>query len=572
MINQPIALNRAYRSICLSRWSGIVCVLVLALLCSSAVTSAGSEEGLVLGVNENAQPGRAQSESTGEDVVGLPYSQILRSAQPGYEDTFQPLQLGGHYYEKIGSGDVSLGLGFLNSFRINLPFQRGGFQRENAQLAIGPFYFDLQSLSAALLYSDNVNWSQDNRKSGIIGIVTLIGAGMFQPTDHLRLAVRGALVYLPFRGDIGFAGFGIKEYTGVGYGMIPLSQARFNYDLRVAGWDIEVFDDLRASYRIFDVGMPERFFVNGETFDDEDRAGHYVFRSPIQGVGGNGTSSSINSDNRYNFNITEVVNTVGARASQLLPTVTRLEFGGYHDNYWYPNASTTAFLPHRRDTVFASLVSERETLRFKPFASYRMSQTDLQNGWDTSSRFGFRGPITQNLDLLAYGGHFTAADSPYETWIALVRLRHILNPLTFQQLQFFRGLTEPEESIENSISYSLFHVFRENLTGGFIGSLASYNEFRNSLRNGDEERATLRFSYHPALRMTWLLTSAYAHYGYNQTAMGITDEWFVRGEFLYLYSRFLDWRLLYQYRKRLSDIQGNSYYENMISLMVTKYF
>ena len=145
-----------------------------------------------------------------------------------------------------------------------------------------------------------------------------------------------------------------------------------------------------------------------------------------------------NPDNRDNYNLLEMVNRVGATASQVLPTVTRLTFGGYHANLWYPNYDNNSQLPHRRDTLFASLVSERETLRFKPFASYHMWQTDLDNGWETSSRLGFSGPITQNLHLFAYGGYYTAADSPHNTWLAHIRLHHTINPLTFQELQLRR--------------------------------------------------------------------------------------------------------------------------------------
>ena len=51
---------------------------------------------------------------------------------------------------------------------------------------------------------------------------------------------------------------------------------------------------------------------------------------------------------------------------------------------------------------------------------------------------------------------------------------------------------------------------------------------------------------------------------------GRWDEWLIRNDFIYLYSHSVEWGLHYHYRNRFSDVPGNSYYENMVLLTITK--
>ena len=252
--------------------------MVLALHCLKAGAATVPEEGLDFGVNERGQINNAQPESTEDDTFGLPYSQIMRDTESPYEYPFRNIWLGGLDHATVGSGNIAVQSGLRNFVGIN-PLGERGSRPKNAEFQIGPFYLDVENITAGLLVSDNVNWTETNRQAGVIGIVRLVSLADFQLTDNLRIAMRGALVYLPFQGKIGIAGFGIRDDVGITLNSVPLTRAQFTYNVLAGGWEIKAFDDFRARYRYFDVGMGESLYdYRGESFDEEDRAGHYVFR------------------------------------------------------------------------------------------------------------------------------------------------------------------------------------------------------------------------------------------------------------------------------------------------------
>src|SRR5207248_5291742 len=117
----------------------------------------------------------------------------------------------------------------------------------------------------------------------------------------------------------------------------------------------------------------------GEGFDGEDRVGRYVY-------GSKGSSATTLEDRSRFGSFSEALvqgrKLVGAKASRMLPTVTRMEVGAYHTDYLYFSGQD-AFgkLPRTRDQGYVSLVSERPSLRFKPFAFYRISRFD-DHDWD----------------------------------------------------------------------------------------------------------------------------------------------------------------------------------------------
>ncbi|MDW8308676.1 MAG: hypothetical protein RMK20_04805, partial [Verrucomicrobiales bacterium] len=498
--------------------------------------------------------------------IGVPYSQLIRDFEPPYENIFRDVRVGGRFVEKVGEADAVLQGTLLSGPRLNVPLAARGVRPEDAELKIGQLYLDLNAISGSLLYSDNINLRERDRRDGLIGILRLTSTIVFQIADAVRLATRGTLVYLPFRGKVGIAGFGIDDPL-IEFQTMPLFQAQLTLDQRVAGWDVEVVDDLSVRHRRFDAGLGLDVF-DGATFDEEDRAGRYIFRDhtlpPSPGFQDNRVG-------RLGYNFIQGRNLIGASATRYVFGDTRLEFGGYHADYWYAETRDRR-LPRSRDTVYAMLVNERESLRFKPFARYRASHYDISPGWGQEARVGVHGPVTENMALLADVGYYWRTDSSRSTYLARLRLRHSFNPITFHQLEYHRSVAEPQDEIADTVSYLLHHLFREDLFGRFYLSYATFENARGGRRTGEEYRAAARLNYDLAQRTSLRLSGAFVDFENRDPLATDFEDWIGRAELLYRHTADLHAHLIYQYRDRHADAPGRSYRENLILLTLIKYF
>ena len=246
-----------------------------------------------------------------------------------------------------------------------------------------------------------------------------------------------------------------------------------------------------------------------------------------------------------------------------------MEIGVHHSDLWYYNTGESG-LPHSRDSAFVALISERETLRFKPFVRYSVSRRD-EGEWDHEAHAGVRGPITENLSLLASAGYFADGGSDRQTYLTLVRLRHTPGPFTFQQLEFHRGLTEPEEGIETSWYYLLRQVLGPDFYGEVFAFRGDFQDLR-SRRDGTESRAGLRLTYNLGNHATLRTSATYVDFNYKNNALGDYTAWIGRAELFYRFARSFHARLIYQYQARDSVLAGDSYDENFVGINLIKYF
>ena len=193
----------------------------------------------------------------------------------------------------------------------------------------------------------------------------------------------------------GVSGFGITDPLDVNFAVGPIAHAQIAYDFLLAGWEMRVYDDFRVTTPQYEAGLTIDQQFQGASFTNVDTAGRYVY--------GDSTGRGTRGDNRFrNGSLTEqdleYHNLAGISGSKLLPTVTRAKFSFEHENIWYSGKNRSAF--NSRDTGRASLVSERENLRFKPFINYETTTDNLRRGWDHQLRAGVVGPVTENLDFL----------------------------------------------------------------------------------------------------------------------------------------------------------------------------
>ncbi|MEI9896286.1 MAG: hypothetical protein WDN28_21090 [Chthoniobacter sp.] len=112
----------------------------------------------------------------------------------------------------------------LPNINAGVPFLQRGFEPQNADLKLGPFYFKLRALEAAILHSDNIDLTQDNPKSGTIAYVGMTIDVLAQLTENLRLATSVTLVYLPLDGRAGIVGYGLADFYNFGLTAGPLAR------------------------------------------------------------------------------------------------------------------------------------------------------------------------------------------------------------------------------------------------------------------------------------------------------------------------------------------------------------
>jgi hypothetical protein len=500
----------------------------------------------------------------------FPHSEIQRQQIATYDRLFFPV---GTASQRTDSrlGGLRADVPNLASLNLNyrLPLAAARSVNTNAEIRVGCFYYDVTSVSTSWLYSDNVDRAEANTRDGLIGIFTLNGVAMIQLLDNLRLAAQVGLVYLPLRGEVGLAGFMTDSTSArLFLGDSEHLRAQLSYDLQVGDWNVLVYDEVRSTQALF----TERFNPRvGESFDEEDRAGRYAFRST--GSGGNFRVNERGQNNRTPFSY--INNRAGFAVDRLVPTETRVGFGAYHLNYWYLNNSqgntSQANAPTTRDVGFFTLNSERESLRFKPFASYQVRRTGEQK-WDQEIRTGLAGPITENLNFYGTVGYFIGGNTDQNRFLAGASVRHQIGPLTSQSIDYRREVTEPEQDLEESYSYHLRQTLGPRLIGDAFVSYATFEDLDGNKTGTTEWRGGVLFTSALSTRSSLRFGAIDARVKYDNSNLGEWDRWSAAAQLRHRFSEAWEAILSYQYQTRNSTVTGDSYDENLIMLTVTRYF
>jgi hypothetical protein len=509
----------------------LVLLFILLFICKSAFGQE-QETGTVVGVEEPA--------TASQDV--------------NPEKLFRDVKVGARIQPKLGGVEGSLESQFRGPL-VNIPLFSQAIRPEEAELKLGRFYFDLRSVSGSLLYSDNINLSGTDRDEGLIGILRLRLAAMVQVTERLLLTLTGTMIYLPFENAFGIAGFGIQDALAE-FENGTLARAQITYDWDLGEWHTEVFNDFRV--RLGRFGESYELF-EGESFDEEDRAGRYVFRDGTQTSG---------RDSRLGDSFLEIRNVVGFSTDRLLPTETRLEFGANHANYWH-EGERGGFLPHSRELGYISLNSERESMRFKPYAEYEAYRYSDQP-FNHEVHVGAQGPITDNIEVLGEVGYFNSGRANRDTYIWRARIGHLMNPLTYHQLGYTRRVTQPDQDIEQSLHYLLRRTLSSKIYGELYAVQSRFDDLDGNRTGSDEWRVGTRVSFMSiAPRTTLRLSGTYTRIDYDADIYTDRDRWTAQAEIRY---GSLEWRLLYHYQSGSATPTRAGYYENLVALTMIKYF
>ncbi len=494
-----------------------------------------------------------------------PHSDIQRQPSGNYDRLFFPVGAEQRAYPRIGG--LRADQPDLSDLNLNyhLPFAAARSVATNADLRVGCLYYDITTLSTSWLYSDNVDRAEFNPRDGLVGIFTLNGVAMIQLLENLRLAARVGLVYLPLQGEFGVAGF-MTESTSARLFLGDSEQlrAQLSYDLQFADWNFLLYDELRATQVLFDDRFDSRA---GESFDETDRAGRYVFRSTYSG-----NNLRVNERDRTDSTVFSYLNNrVGFAADRLVPTETRVGFGAYHMNYWYLNNDSQGDAPTTRDVGFVTLRSERANLRFQPFASYQIYRSG-EREWDQEVRAGLEGPVTENLKFSGSVGYFLGGRTDRDRFIAGASVRHQIGPLTSQSLDYRREVTAPEQDLEQSYSYHLRQTLGPRLVADAFVSYATFEDLDGNNTGTTELRGGLLFTSFYSGRTTFRLGAVYSRVRYDNSNLGEWDRWSAAAQVRHRFSESWEAILSYQYQTRASTLLGDSYDENLVMFTLTRYF
>lgn len=495
-----------------------------------------------------------------DPAVGVPYRSIFRDTGAPYTRALRPLEVEPH--ARVSTIDTSVSFD-LPDPRGRFPLLDRGFEPEDADLKLGPLYFKLRALTLGVLYSDNVNRTEDDREADVIGIVRLGGSAVAQLSEGFRVSVAGNFVWLPFEGKIGIAGFGLVAPYSLGLEGIPVLDSQVTWETRIGEWDVVIADDFKIRAGRYALSDRDDFdLFEGGRFDEEDRAGRYSFRVPLPAEGGRRHTEDLTESEIIYYS-----NTLSGEAMKLVPGPTRVRVGAYHENLWYNQGRRG--LPSIRDGAYFTATSERENLRFKPFFSYRTRHTNNSDGWSHETRLGINGPITDQLDLHADAGWFHRDNLNRLLWD--LELRHDAGPYTQHSLLYSRQYTDIAEELVDAATYRIRQILGPRIRGEAFASYVWVEDLADEGFDRDEFITGVRLTLYPGPRTTLRLSGLYRNIN-GSNEFGSRETWTGRLELTYRFTDTLLSRFIYQYQERAADRSGSSYYENFLYLTVTKYF
>ena len=439
----------------------------------------------------------------------------------------------------------------LPDFRGQFPLLQRGFAPETADLKVGPLYFKLRQLSAGVIWSDNIRHDNANRESETNGFVSIGGQVIWQITEEARIVAAGNFVWRPFEDESHVTGFTLRS---LGLASTPVARTQATWEPIIAGIPWVFSDEFRMGTGRYTDAAYDSFelFEGFQTEDDSDRSRIFAFR-------GSGNPSATRSEEFGYFS-----NEISAATTAKVSGDFNFHFRADHEDLWYPDNDDETGLPSQRNTVSAGLESYRESLRFKPYANYRLSQRDNPDRTYHTSRVGLRGPITDLIKFDGNVGYSLEDKTSNEGWLWHTRLEHTVNPRTRHSVSWSRNVYDLSDEISQHVLYQFDHVLGPGLSTELFGGYFWTEELSGNNPDREDLRAGVRATWRVSPRTTVRLWGQYTDISRSDDSFH-TKAWRGRFELSHrLYDR-LSTRLVYQHTN-LDSIRGtaNSYDENLL--------
>lgn len=497
--------------------------------------------------------------------LGVPYSTLFRDTGAPYLNTLRDFRLSPD--AQLTESVEASGRMDLPDFRGRFPLLQRGFAPENADLKIGPLYFKLRHISAAALFSDNVNRTDNDRQSDWLGIVTVGGQVLAQLSEGFRIAAAGNFVYLPIDGEAGFTGFSLRAPYSFGIAANPSARTQVAWEPVVFGLPITLADEFTVGLARYSNRAYDGFdLFEGGDFDERETSGVHTLRVPRRGVS---SGTFRDRPDRNEFEQLYQSNEVSLSTGGPLPGDRVFRLRASHTDYWYDDNRYR--FPHNVDTVRFSIESNREDRRFKPFVSYRMLHRDDPDRFFHRVLGGIRGPITDLLSLHAAAGHSWVTSSDSGGFIWRVGLFHRPGPYTRQSIIYNRGTSDFLDEVRESLDYRFHKILGPDLTATAYAGYHWVEDIDGLNPDRTEFRTGLRLHYIISPKSSLSVIGQYAAIDYDD-GLGGTENWRVRGEYRHRFLDRLTARLIYQHEHQSSDRRAQSFYENLFYFALSWYF
>ncbi len=354
---------------------------------------------------------------------------------------------------------------------LRVPFlEKGAVDLDEVNFKLGRLYLDATDLTFSILASDNVNHTEKNTQSDVIGSASLGINVLYELTDESHLTFQGALVWLPFEGEFGVDGFGVRDVYSLGFA--NLMDAGLLLDGRIGGVDVTFKDDLFVRDNRLESELSGDFSLyDGEDFTETDTAGDYHFG------GSKFYDPYFDSDKTLEDNDTiEIVNTASVTGLKEVLEESQASVTAFYRNYWYPDKpEKETYLITREYGLNAAWVCDRTNWRFNPFGYYSQVWNNVDQGWLYTARAGAQGSLTDQIHLYGDVGwgqsEFMDGDDGF-LWRFAVN--HDIGPVTNQRALYERRFEGRGRSLQTRFRYELQHIFSNRLRGGLFGGWTDY--------------------------------------------------------------------------------------------------
>jgi hypothetical protein len=506
---------------------------------------------------------RVPASDFGTPQYGVPYASVF-GGQDGDPFSNHAFGLNVNQEGKVGGVEGNVDLGYAGISVPSLPFIHHSAAPQDADLKIGPIYFFLDTLTAALLYTDNYNLTEHNRKSETLAIISLNMTLVAQLTEDLQFSVTGSLVYLPIQNIVGFESSSLQGSLGFLLAALPALAANVSYDTLIAGWPVQfrdVFQTATGSYS--DNTLDDFDLFEGSSLQKVD--GKYVFRSARVDLRNNNQgNNSYASDDYFNF----FSNTLSATTLGYLPTDIQVTARAARSDLWYNQDNRG--LPSSRDDFYILAQSERPTMRFKPFASYEIEHTSDVPGVYQIVEAGLSGPINDQLFLYTDFGYYRS-NTGQQGYLFSLELNHTAGEYTTEQLSIRRDLNDFDDEVITTEYYRITQVLGPTVSAVGFADHSTFNALAN-------DQVVNRTQEDFGLGLTWVLgpltnlqvQGVYARQDYDDN---YSDEvWTARVNLSRTITDTLHMEALYQYQNYRANETDHSYYENLFYVSLVKYF
>lgn len=394
------------------------------------------------------------------------------SFEPVYKDYFAPINSTVGLLARDQQVVWYPGGDEANAIQINPEFgpltQR--FDPENATFKAGPFFLDVLSTGAGVLYSDYSGPREfaPGEEPGWLGFVDTDLRAVLRITDTLYLAASARVVLVPGANDpIGFR---------FGFGTGP--KVRLVYERQIGDWDLLAYNEFRGGFGS----------LYGST-DSVERAGRYSFGF------GPGSSNDFLDDSSIRWS-----NRIGVQAARSLGEDWRLRLGAQHADYW----RTWSFRGHsHREQISAGVFAQGNNIPFSPYLRYIGSSPDYFDSMIHRVYAGGSGRLTSNVTFVGRVGYlWSTGQEPARSqpaWRAGVthqiseRLRHGLSG----GQDYVEDDLTGDTAITDFIRYFISCRISDQLSGGAFAQWSREDRLTVPISEGERRLYGLFLNYNP---------------------------------------------------------------------------